>query len=117
MSAHATHEMHPNSERAYAEGMEQMSRRARECYAVLMQSYHPMTDRQVLEALGYGDMNAVRPRISELVDQEWVHEVGSTVDHVTGKTVRLLAARPAWKRLAIIKERLDNPNQLKLALA
>ncbi len=32
----------------------------------------PMTDRQVMQKLGYTDMNAVRPRISSLVEAGWL---------------------------------------------
>jgi hypothetical protein len=47
-----------------------------------------------MSELGYGDMNSVRPRITELVDYGAMVEVGDTVDALTGKTVRLVWRKP-----------------------
>jgi len=49
-----------------------------------------MTDREVAEALLFDDMNAVRPRITELVQAGSLVEVGSKQDTETGRTVRLV---------------------------
>lgn len=106
--------MHPNSEIAFAESFGELGRREKECYAVLTQSMRPLTDRQVMEALRFSDPNAVRPRLTELCKDLWVREVGWTQDHVSGKRVRLLEAVPAWKRMAILRSRNTDSNQLKL---
>ena len=51
------------------------------------------TDRQVAEWLGFSDLNAVRPRITELVKAGRLEEAGSTICPVTGRRVRMV--RPA----------------------
>lgn len=64
---------------------------------VYKQSAKPLTDRQVKTALGFEDMNSVRPRITELIDAypPKLQEVGETQDPVTRKTVRLVTiAKP-----------------------
>lgn len=48
----------------------------------------PLTDRQIVELLGFSDMNSCRPRVSELVDFGYLIECGNVRDSVTGKTVR-----------------------------
>ena len=49
----------------------------------------PMTDREIKEELFLQDMNCVRPRITELVKDGLLLEVGSKKDKVTGRTVRV----------------------------
>lgn len=53
------------------------------------------TDRQVKDALfgDRGDMNMVRPRITELIAAGICHEIGSVVDDVTGMHVRIVRAK------------------------
>lgn len=51
------------------------------------------TDRQVANRLGYSDMNCVRPRISELIDEGVLIEMGKVRDFTTHKTVRLVRIR------------------------
>jgi hypothetical protein len=49
----------------------------------------PLCDREIAERLGFTDMNAVRPRITELIKKHHkLMECGAVVDSVTGKTVR-----------------------------
>ena len=48
------------------------------------------TDREVMGVLGFGDMNAVRPRLTELVHEGWLEECGKAVDAVTERHVRVL---------------------------
>lgn len=50
----------------------------------------PATDRQVMQGLGFTDMNAVRPRISELIDARLVVECGEVRCGVTRQRVRLV---------------------------
>jgi hypothetical protein len=56
--------------------------------AVYRGSMAPLTDREVAERLGFTEMNAVRPRITELIKAQLVTEVYDVPDHVTGKKVR-----------------------------
>lgn len=46
------------------------------------------TDRQMMQALGFVDANSVRPRITEMIKIGVLVETGSTIDALTGKTVR-----------------------------
>ena len=46
-----------------------------------------MTSREIATLLGYTDMNAVRPRITELVAMGKIEVCGAVNDPVTGRTV------------------------------
>ena len=84
-------EMHDNSLRAYDELQPELTGRRGEIYAVYESAGHAMTDREVMEALGHRDMNAVRPRITELIQAGALAEVDSVPCSVSGKRVRLTA--------------------------
>ena len=63
------------------------------------------TDREIMQSLGFVEPNAVRPRISDLVNGNtrheggYVEECGSCLCDVTNKTVRLVRiARPKPKQ-------------------
>lgn len=60
----------------------------------ILQALHitgrPMTDREIKDFLRAGDMNAVRPRITELVGMNRVKECGTVKDHETRRKVRLV---------------------------
>jgi predicted ArsR family transcriptional regulator len=47
----------------------------------------PMTARQLAYKLGYRDLNAVKPRLTELVGANKVKVVGKVKDDLTGRTV------------------------------
>ena len=47
-----------------------------------------ISDRMVAEELGFQDMNAVRPRITELRDEYKIRETTKKRDETTGKPVR-----------------------------
>ncbi len=49
-----------------------------------------LSDRQIMETLGLPDRNSVAPRITEAIKQGILEECGDTIDHVTGKRVRLV---------------------------
>ena len=49
----------------------------------------PLTDREVKDLLEFTDMNAVRPRITELLIEGKLKETGSTICNTTGRNVRL----------------------------
>ena len=72
---HRTHEMHRNSLDAYREQSDEgkLSKRCSEILTLYRQ-LGELTDRQVLKASTYNDMNQVRPRISELIDQGLLEE-------------------------------------------
>jgi hypothetical protein len=97
------HAMHGNSLAAFSASIDVLSRREKECYGVLAASLRPLTDREVMAKLGFTDPNAVRPRLTGLVDDFWAEEAGSTRDEVTGKTVRLLRAVEPGRRIQKIK--------------
>jgi predicted HTH transcriptional regulator len=85
------HEIHANSLAAYHSTPCERSERAAAVLAVIREQ-GPMTDRQVMRALKFSEPNAVRPRITELVKDGALVEVGSVRDEITGKTVRLVQA-------------------------
>ncbi len=63
-------------------------------YRLFERENRPMTDREVKDLLGFDEMNAVRPRISEmckLIDGQpgRLQECGEVKCPKTGKTVRL----------------------------
>lgn len=86
MTAHATHEMHGNSLSAYA-GLELNERQS----AVLAIYLHspPLTDRGCMARMETADPNAVRPRVSELLEAGLLEECGAVRCSVTGRTVRV----------------------------
>jgi hypothetical protein len=96
--------MHANSLAAFEETEDLRGHRAGEVHATLLAG-GPMTDRQVMAALGFTDPNQVRPRITELKDADWVIEVGKAKDPETGKTVRVVRALDGAARRARIEER------------
>lgn len=62
-------------------------------YRLFKRENRPMTDRQVKDLLGFDEMNAVRPRISEMSKNHdgrpgRLEECGQVKDYKTGKTVR-----------------------------
>lgn len=85
---------HPNSTAALA-GEQQngrLGRRAEAVLAALRTCASPPTDRDLAEKLGFADLNAVRPRITELIELGLVVEMPSIACPVTGKTVRTTRA-------------------------
>ena len=79
--------MHLNSLEAYAKATQALTGRRRRMVYQLIEAHGPMSDRQVRDRLGFSDMNAVRPRISELVDLDLLEEVGRRQED--GHTVRI----------------------------
>lgn len=94
MTLHASHRCHPNSLEAYASEEVKLSTRAQ---AILswIELHGPHTDREVMVGMGFTDMNAVRPRVSELILAGRLMEVCSVKCEVTGKTVRKVDVRRA----------------------
>jgi predicted ArsR family transcriptional regulator len=87
----SAHDMHEHSLFTWFEERRKLGARA---MAILnwLKAHGPATDRTVAAALGYSDMNAVRPRITDLKQAAMVEECGETRDSVTGKTVRVVRA-------------------------
>jgi predicted transcriptional regulator len=80
--------MHDNSIMAYSEIKPELTGRRRNVYLALKGYSRKCTDREIKEIMGMGDMNAVRPRITELIKLGYIEEVGSIKCPVTNKTVR-----------------------------
>ena len=100
MGSHTLHQMHGNSLRAFREDGVKLGKRCGQILAIMRQHRLPLTARDVLEKYcrDYGiegrDMNLVRPRISELVKEGLLHEVGRVKDSTSGKTVATF--EPVW---------------------
>lgn len=78
---------HANSLAAYHDGAKEFTKR----HALVIDAVRKLgkaTDRQIKELLGFSDMNAVRPRVTELVQASRLEECGNVVDAVTRRPVR-----------------------------
>lgn len=62
-----------------------LGRRSAAILATARESGEPYTDRSIMLELGHTDPNAVRPRITELIDMGLLVETGSATDTYTGK--------------------------------
>lgn len=96
--------IHPNSLAAYQADGFKLGKRAMEIYA-LLRDKGPMTDRQVVYAFGKSDLNYARPRLTDLIHDDWVVECGETKCGTTGKVVRLVRALSSEERAAQITKR------------
>ena len=87
---HQSHTMHGNSLSAFA-SLDLATRRQ-----AVLAAYGGgwKTDREISEILG-AELYTTRPRITECVKDGVLIEVGSGIDHVTGKRVRLCATAEA----------------------
>lgn len=95
MSTRAKWSMHPNSLSAYHAGRLEglLSRREAEILAAF-RTLGRATDREVCAYLGLPDMNNVRPRITELINEAGLlEEVASITCPVTRKPVRVSTIR------------------------
>jgi len=82
-----------NSLLAYQESRMKFSKREKEIYGALVMSDKPLTDRELRDKHFPGhEMNYVRPRISDLIKDGWIEEMGQKTDIVTNKRVRLICA-------------------------
>lgn len=86
--------VHAHSVAARVESLHKLGRRAASVL-LWLKDHGQHTDREVMRGMGFTDMNAVRPRITELIDAKLVEEVGETVDPTTRKTVRIVRAKVA----------------------
>lgn len=85
--------MHENSLQAYRQERKKLTQRALLVLAWIDLN-GPATDRQVMHGLKFSEPNAVRPRITELVDAGMLVEVESVRCSETGKTVRVVGRPP-----------------------
>lgn len=70
------------------ESNEKMKPEKAQRYNEILRVLHgEMTARQICEACGYRDMNMVRPRITELVQQEILEKCGTKYDPLTDRKV------------------------------
>jgi hypothetical protein len=85
--------IHPNSVAAYWQGrLDLFGKRHQQVLRALRAARGPLTDREVMIALGFGEPNAVRPRITELIDAGVLVEVDSVECPMTRKRVRRVKA-------------------------
>lgn len=91
MSAHERHELHVNSLLAWLEGKADLFGKRETAVLKTIERLGRASDREIMLALGFTDMNSVRPRISELVDDKVLVEVGDQEDPITRKSVRVVA--------------------------
>jgi hypothetical protein len=87
------HTMHPNSILAYNLERFNLTKRKALVYSKVYDYQYngwTVTDRQVMTALGYSDMNTVRPRLTELIKMGALLEGESVTCPVTHKTVRTI---------------------------
>jgi glutamate dehydrogenase/leucine dehydrogenase len=83
--------VHQNSIATLSEERHRLGQRANEILAYFSRADVSKTDRAVMIGLGYTDMNAVRPRITELTGKGLLMETGGIRDTETGKPVRVSA--------------------------
>jgi len=92
MGAHASHRIHENSLDAYRSSELELSERAQAVFDWI-KSNGKATDRQVARGMGFDHKSAVQPRISEMVDDGVLVEVGKAQDPISGKSVRVVDVR------------------------
>lgn len=82
--------MHTHSHLAFEAMQEEgkLSRRKAAILQWLLANPRPWTDREIAAGMGYYDMNAVRPRITELVQSGILEECASILCPITRKRVR-----------------------------
>lgn len=99
---------HANSLAAYRAGKLDVFPQRSQMILRALQQLARGTDREILDRLGMADMNAVRPRITELIKLGVLEETGDRIDPLTGKRVRVVRIVPAPSR---------EPQQLELHVA
>lgn len=97
--------VHENSTTAYAFEADRMNAREQAIYDMLMRCREKLTDREIKTRLGYEEMNHVRPRITALLDRDWLIEAQPTLCRITRKTVRTCRALTEFERDQRISKR------------
>lgn len=80
--------MHHNSRAAHDATVRERAERERLVLAAF-DSLGAASDREVARHLGFTDLNAVRPRITEMVERGALLEVAGRKCAITGRTVRI----------------------------
>ncbi len=88
---------HRNSSQAFTG--QDFSARERQIIEFLNGRIEPMTAREIAEALGFADLNAVAPRISALIDAHVLAEALDVTCRHTGRRVRTVYL---VKRIALV---------------
>lgn len=83
--------IHANSLAAYDAGKRELFSARQLQILDYMIGNNARTDREIMRGLGFADMNAVRPRITELIASGVLFEVGTQQCPVTDKWVRLVS--------------------------
>ena len=91
MSPKQRRSMDVNSLLAYHEGKADLFEKREIKILSALRCAKDLTDREIMLALGFSDMNAVRPRITDLIEDGVVEKTGDKLDPVTGKRVRTVA--------------------------
>lgn len=84
--------IHDNSLQAFRQEEPKLNRRATAILAWI-QEHGPRTDREVMQGMGFAEPNAVRPRVTELIQSGKLMEVCNRICPVTGKRVRVVDIR------------------------
>lgn len=100
---HAYHDMHEHSVAAYRAEESKLSKRASAVLAWITER-GPKTDREVMVGMGFSEPNAVRPRITELIDAGLLMEVASRICAVTGKRVRVVDIRRPRGQMELLEQ-------------
>jgi predicted HTH transcriptional regulator len=87
--------MHEHSLSAYYEGKVEVFTKREGQILAAYERVGKASDREIADELGFQDLNAVRPRITELIADGILREVGETKDPVTRKAVRVVEIIPA----------------------
>ncbi len=88
---HPTHRVHNNSRQALRDERPKLTARARMILRDVAQ-HGEATDREIRNDLGFDDMNAVRPRVTELIAAGLLYESNRVQCGVSGKRVRVVDA-------------------------
>jgi hypothetical protein len=81
--------IHAHSIEAYHSEQPRLSRRALAILAWLAE-HGAATDREIVNGMGFSDMNCVRPRVTEAIESGALVEVGEKRCSMTGKNVRIV---------------------------
>lgn len=87
--------VHFNSMEAYHMGRHELFSRRQRAILGALEDIGSGSDREICNHLKLPDMNAVRPRITEMIDAGLLEEVGNTADPITNRTVRVVAIKTA----------------------
>lgn len=77
-----------------ADSLKKLDRKTRQQHILAMIGSRSMTAREIAHRLGFSDLNAVRPRITELVREGRLLEVGRRYDKQTQRNVTVYSANP-----------------------